>query len=247
MTDSAREATAATQARTLVRRAATATLATTRAGSGHPFASLVTVATLADGSPVLHLSRLAAHTRNLDGDDRASLLFDDRDGGGDPLTRARVTVFGRIERLADDGLARRRFLARHPAAAAWAGFSDFAFHRLIVEGGHLVAGFGRIAEIESTDLIDPLDSAHPLVAGEAEIVAALDADRARVAAWGRQLAGDGDWHVVGVDPRGVDLVASSSDSRAFARISLDVPAADAAGLRTELSTWENYGKGSEFT
>ena len=77
---------------------ATGSLATLTA-DGAPFASLVLTATDEAGDVILLLSRLAAHTRNLECDPRASLLAIAAGGEtGDPLAGARVTVLGRAER-----------------------------------------------------------------------------------------------------------------------------------------------------
>src|SRR5260221_5163536 len=113
-------------ARDLIRAADRATLATrlTRPGlAGWPYASLVLVATDQDLTPLLLISDLADHTRNIAREPRVSLLFDATAGAADPLAAARLTVLGRIIR--DDGpAARARYLARHPTAATYAGFGD---------------------------------------------------------------------------------------------------------------------------
>ena len=54
-----------------------------------------------------------------------------------------MTLFGKAEKTGEEA-ARRRFLARHPEAAFYADFPDFAFWRLEVEGAHYIGGFGRI-------------------------------------------------------------------------------------------------------
>jgi heme iron utilization protein len=133
-------------ARALLGACAVATLATRRA-DGHPFASLVTVAPDADGAPLLLLSRLAVHTRNLARDPRASLLLAEDAPGGPPLTRSRLTITGRVEHAADPAAARARFTARHPDSVQYADFKDFAFYRMEAADCYLVAGFGRIVEI----------------------------------------------------------------------------------------------------
>jgi putative heme iron utilization protein len=51
--------------RSLLRRSRQGALATLMAGSGDPYCSLVNVASHADGSPILLISRLALHTRNI--------------------------------------------------------------------------------------------------------------------------------------------------------------------------------------
>lgn len=110
---------------------------------GWPYASLVLFATGVDGAPLLLLSDLAEHTRNLAGAPRASLLLDGTAGLDAPLTGPRLTLLGRVVRDTDKADS-ARYLARHPSAALYAGFADFHFHRLVVERAHLVAGFGRI-------------------------------------------------------------------------------------------------------
>src|SRR5262245_57990317 len=62
------------------------------AESGAPYTSLVLVAVDHDGSPILLISTLADHTKNLLADPRASLLFDGTLGLDEPLTGARVTL-----------------------------------------------------------------------------------------------------------------------------------------------------------
>ena len=101
-------------AKDLIRTARFATLATLTPGDGAPFASLVSVATDLDGSPLILTSTLSGHTGNLVADPRASLLFY-APGRGDPLAHPRVSVEARGRRIARDAAEsariRRRFLA----------------------------------------------------------------------------------------------------------------------------------------
>src|SRR5471030_654028 len=87
---------AAGLARSLLRRRRQGALATLMAGSGDPYCSLVNVASDSDGTPILLISRLALHTRNILGDSRVSLMLDER-GPGDPLEGARIMLAGRAE------------------------------------------------------------------------------------------------------------------------------------------------------
>lgn len=145
-------------ARALLAAASQATLATTLSASGArdrdgwPFASLVLIAHDDGGSPLLLLSDLAEHSRNIAADDRVSLLIDGTAGHDDPLTGPRLTVLGRARRSADAN-HRQRFLARHPEAALYADFNDFAVYRIALDRAHLVAGFGRIDWIEGAALL----------------------------------------------------------------------------------------------
>lgn len=224
--------------RRLMREARTAALATLARRSGHPFGSLVTVATEFDGTPVLLLSGLAAHSRNLADDPRASLLFEDQIAG-DPQTGARVTVVGHVERIADDGSARRRYLARNPDAALYADFGDFAFHRLVMEDCHLVAGFGRAMRVKAEDVRLDVSGAMALAAGEAELIATLGDDPDRVARWAALLGGaQGPWAITGVDPEGLDLATTVTEARAFRRLRLRGSATSATDIQHLLSDWE---------
>lgn len=196
-------------ARTLLRASRSGALATVRPGAGDPYCSLVNVATAADGAPLLLLSRLALHTRNLLADARAALLLDDRGrpGTGDPLQGARISVSGRMS-VSDDPQDRRRYLDRQPEAQMFVDFADFAIYRMQVSGVHLVAGFGRIVDLSADDLLTDLSDAAPLVAAEAEVVAHMNADHAdtcRLYATRLLGAPDAPWRCVGCDPDGLDL------------------------------------------
>ncbi len=170
---------------------------------GWPYPSLVLVAFDHDGSPLLLLSTLADHTRNLLADGRVGLLFDGTAGLAQPLTGARLSVLGRAER-SDDPIHRERYLRRHPDAALYAGFADFAIYRVAVERAHLVAGFGRIHWLSAAELDLPA-AAPALAAGETVLL-----DRLNGAGYGPRLGpapdGDGEsWSLTGVDPEGCDL------------------------------------------
>lgn len=129
-------------ARTLLSKASRASLATLTA-TGAPYASLVLTADDGTGVPLLLLSDLAEHAKNLARDPRASLLVESIDPAGDPLAAPRATFLGEVARL-DDAGAKALFVARQPSAATYAGFGDFTLYRLAIARIHVVAGFGRI-------------------------------------------------------------------------------------------------------
>src|SRR6266446_8268916 len=99
-------------AKQLLRGTRAGALATLDRNTGHPFASLVNVATDTDGSPLILVSRLSTHTANIETDGRASILLA-QTGKGDPLAHPRLTVLGRLAQIprdgADDARVRRRF------------------------------------------------------------------------------------------------------------------------------------------
>jgi putative heme iron utilization protein len=203
-----------TEARALLRSIRAGALATLDAESGHPFASLVTVATAADGAPLLLLSALSAHTSNIAADGRVSLLLSEG-GKGDPLAHARLTVIGRAGRT-EDPEPRARFLARHPKSALYADFPDFGFFRVAVEGGHLNGGFARAARLSPGELLLDLADAQALVAAEAGAVEHMNADHAdAIRLYATALLGrpDGAWRITGLDPEGCDLALGDRTAR----------------------------------
>jgi heme iron utilization protein len=187
--------------------------------SGYPFASLVTVATDVDGSPVILTSRLSTHTANLEADGRASVLLAET-GKGDPLAHPRLTVLGTFSALeresADDARVRRRFLARHPKAELYAGFGDFAFWRMNVVSAHLNGGFARAADLAAADLLTDVSGADELIAAEDGAVAHMNEDHAdAILLYATKLLGeaDGAWRISSLDPDGADLVAGDRTAR----------------------------------
>jgi heme oxygenase (biliverdin-IX-beta and delta-forming) len=193
-------------AKRLLREAGRGALATLSPG-GAPYASLVTVATAMDGVPILLLSRLARHTANVGADPRVSLLLEG-ERERDPLEGARVSLSGILSRT-DDPAVRRRFLAHHPSAEAYAGFADFGFWRMQMSGGHLVAGFGRIADLRTDELLTDIGDAGQLAASEEDAVAHMNEDhRAALALYAANLLGEeaGNWRIVSLDPEGCDLI-----------------------------------------
>jgi putative heme iron utilization protein len=195
-----------TAAKTLMREARSGALGTLMVKSGDPYCSLVNIATAADGSPLLLISQLALHTKNILADARVSLMLDERKEG-DPLQGARVMLMGRAEKT-DSPDARRRYLAHQPEAEMFAGFGDFAFYDVKLKGAHLVAGFGRIVDLAPADLLTDLGGAEALVAAEPEVIEHMNADHAetcRLYATKLLGAADGDWRCAGCDPEGLDL------------------------------------------
>lgn len=222
----------AASARALVRRAFKASLATIDSRNNYPYASLITLATDASGGPIFLISKLARHTANLAHDARASVMVDETSALADPLQGARLTLYGRAEPTAEEGV-RRRFLARHPEASIYVDFPDFAIWRLAVEGAHFIGGFGRIFDLEPHDLLLPLEGAEGLVAAEPAIVAHMNDDHAdAVELYATALgdAGPGPWRMAGIDPEGFDILLDGQARR----ILFAQPVATPAEARTEL-------------
>lgn len=219
-------------ARRLMRAQDTATLATAHHDGGWPFASLVLVAADHDATPLLLISTLAEHTKNLAAEPRVSLLFDGTAGLESRLTGPRVTVLGKAE-ISQASHHRERFLARHPDAAVYADFGDFAVYRIAVERAHLVAGFGKIDWILVNDLLSPLPESFPLKEQESGVVTHMNEDHAdAIQLYATRLLGaEGEgWRMTGCDPEGCDLRQGGE----VLRLDFDKPVHDAESARVEL-------------
>jgi putative heme iron utilization protein len=195
-----------TATKKLLREGRSGALATLMPGSGDPYCSLVNVATAADGAPLLLISRLAVHTKNILADPRVSLMIDERKEG-DPLQGGRIMMVGTAA-VTDDPNARRRYLDRQPEAEGFASFADFSFYQIALKSVHLVAGFGRIVDLKPADVLTPTEDAGELVAAEPEVLAHMNEDHAEACRlYATKLLGapDGAWRCVGCDPEGLEL------------------------------------------
>ena len=208
---------AAKLARSLLRRSRQGALATLTPGSGDPYCSLVNVASHPDGSPILLISRLALHTRNLLGDARLSLMLDER-AEGDPLEGSRIMLAGQAEQAGGDDVAmlRRRYLNAHPSSEVFVNFKDFSFFRIWPTGAHLVAGFGRIVDLKPALFLTDISDAASLLEAEPGVVDHMNADhREAMNLYATKLLGakSADWRCIGCDPDGIDLQAGATTLR----------------------------------
>lgn len=193
-------------AKKLLREGRSGALATLMPGTGDPYCSLVNVATEPSGAPLLLLSTLALHTKNILADPRVSLMLDERKEG-DPLEGARVMLMGTAAATGDSA-ARTAYLRRQPEAEMFSGFADFAFYRMAISAAHLVAGFGRIVDLSAQDILTDVSDAQALIEAEGDAIAHMNADHAEACRlYATKLLGgpDGDWACVGIDPEGIEL------------------------------------------
>jgi putative heme iron utilization protein len=208
---------AARLARSLLRRSRQGALATLMAGSGDPYCSLVNVASHADGAPILLISRLALHTKNILADPRVSLMLDER-ADGDPLEGSRIMLAGRAEEASADDLPvlHRRYLNAHPSAETFVNFKDFSFFRIRPSVAHLVAGFGRIVDLKPELFLTDISDAGALLEAEQGAIDHMNVDHRDVMnLYATKLLGAeaADWRCTGCDPDGIDMQAGMTTLR----------------------------------
>ncbi len=148
----------AAAARALLRARSSGVLCTQSARRpGFPSASLVPYALSGAGEPLLLLSLIAQHSRNLEADPRACLfVYDAEAAASDPRTAPRLAVYGEVARIAaaaeTDAVA--RYLSRHPSARGLLAM-DFRLHRLAVEEAQWVGGFAAAGWLGAAELREP--------------------------------------------------------------------------------------------
>jgi putative heme iron utilization protein len=225
------------QAKRLLRISRIGALATLDRTAGAPLTTLVSVGCDHDGAPLLLLSTLAQHTKNLTADARASLLLTSPARRGDPLNQPRLTVGGKIlAHPAPSG--RARFLVRNPKSKLYASFADFAIFRFDISAVHFNGGFGRAAALAPADILTDLTGAESLLEAETGLLAAINA---RGGADLATLAGEEErrkgrrWRAIGLDPDGLDLASGAQ----AARLAFGAPALTPQAWRRALAARGN--------
>lgn len=231
----AKSPSAAADARALLLREKSAVLCTLHAGlDGWPFGSVVPYAVLPGGDPVVFLSDIAEHTKNLERDPRAALFLADPAAKDRPQTGARMSVQVRARRPEGDAeaAAEAAYFARFPDAAAMRGTHGFHAWVLDVDRIRWIAGFGSMGWVSRAAWVGEPD---PLAPHAAAIVAHMNDDHAdAVADLVAHLAGlkATAARVVGLDRGGFDVEAQDARGKAHAvRLPFDAPVAGPEDVR----------------
>ncbi|MCK0520384.1 HugZ family protein [Williamsia sp. DF01-3] len=225
---------AAEEARTLVASTNIGTLASLTA-DGDPWASFITYGLL-DGSPVLCVSHMAEHGRNLAGNPRASIAVVTPNAEADPLASARITLAGHVEKPseAEYAAARQAHLDGVPAAKYYVDYSDFSLWVLRVERVRWVGGYGRMdsASAEAYAAASP----DPVIPHAAGAIDHLNNDhRDSLLAMAQTLGGFPDTTEVtctGADRYGLDLRVTTPRGVAYTRAGYASPINSVDELRS---------------
>lgn len=194
--------------RHLVRSREKAVVATVmRETSGDPYASLVLTASDHEGNPLMYISDLAEHTKNIWENKRGSMLFEHTSGLNDPLSGARVTLQGSFEECTDEQLLERYF-KRHEQSRKYSKAHKFFLYRMNVERAHLVAGFGRIYWLNADEYHFASDAGREVLEAEHGIVTHMNEDhRDSIDLIATRLLNHTEegWAMTGMDAEGFDM------------------------------------------
>jgi len=227
----------AEQARSLLDRVDMGVLSTHAAEhDGHPYGSLV-IYGLHEGAPILLISGLAEHTKNLEASPRCSLLVHER-GPNNPLALSRVTLVGEARKVTGDDrdAVAKSFLARHPEASYYADFTDFHYWRIDVSGVRYIGGFGRMSWVEP-EAWEPAEP-DPLQADAKRIIDHMNEDHAdALRLYSEAFSRSGpvpEAVMTGVDRYGFEMSVTTDQGPRPVRIAFDAPVATAAEVRAAM-------------
>ena len=229
MTTPASPSFAGSEARLLLRRARTAALATLNVDPEGPYASLVNIATDPRGYPVIFISKLAWHTRNIAICPLGSLMVSEAPVKGDALSGPRVTVMGTFQAVPAAEIA-ERYVCHHPAARAYLDFPDFAFYRLNPSKIHAVAGFGRIETMAADEVFLPENTVAAVMKEVPGAIAHMNGDHAdsvQLYATSLLRGGQQHWRITAIDPDGAWLESAGD----VLRLAFDESVAAGPALR----------------
>ncbi len=217
----ATDAEAVRLATTLIRSARFGALAVIEPKTGSPLASRVGVATDTDGTPLILVSALSAHTGAMLAEPRCSLLVGEP-AKGDPLAHPRITLVCRAQPLergsSAHARAERRYLNHNPRAKLYSGLGDFSIFRLEPERASLNGGFGKAYLLDRADIITDGPIVEELAASEQSALDHMNADHLdAIAVYAHHFAkaeGDG-WTMTGFDAEGMDLASGDAVCRVY--------------------------------
>ena len=221
---------AATEARQFLSSTHSGVLSTISARlGGYPFGSIAPFVLDHDGNPLILISTIAEHTKNIQADARVSLIAFDP-ATPDMQAGARLTVIGKAIPTDKDERLRARYLRYFPQAEGYFGMHDFLFHRIEMEQARFIGGFGKIHWIAGDELRAP---PHRLAAEETAILDHMNADHAEnLRAYCRHVHGveAAQAAMIGIDTAGFDVRADGK----LLRFAFDTPVTDAQEARQAL-------------
>ncbi|HEY2380645.1 MAG TPA: DUF2470 domain-containing protein [Terriglobia bacterium] len=186
---------------------------------GYPFGSITPYCGDEAGRPILYISEIAQHTKNLKADPRVSLTVVESESASDDVqSRGRLTLIGNAAPVQDGkGRAGERYFRHFSEARRYEQTHDFVFYRIDLVRLRFIGGFGQIYWVERDEFLaaNPFPAAH-----EARIVDHMNGDHAAAL---RHYAGGKDAIMTGIDGEGFDLLAGDAANRRKLRIHFENP------------------------
>lgn len=204
---------------------------------GYPFGSVAPFVLDHQCQPVILISTLAEHTKNIAHNAKVSLLV--FDGADDLQANARLTLLGEASKILKDADAdlRARYLRYLPQAANYFDMHDFSFYRIHIHQARYIGGFGKMSWLSDIDLFDGISQTSPLGQQETGIIEHMNADHAEnLVHYCRHYHQLETTHVemLGIDYDGFDVLATTSNGNRMLRFDFEQPVYDAQSARVAL-------------
>jgi putative heme iron utilization protein len=166
---------------------------------GYPFGSVTPYAVDRMCRPVIYISPIAQHTKNIVADSRVSLTVVEKTDSDDVQAHGRVTCVGNAVPIDGDRDAAERYFRHFPSSRQYDRTHAFTFFRLDLVRVRFIGGFGQIFWVDPREFSAP----NPFSAQEeSRIIEHMNQDHADVL---HRLAG-GTCEMVGIDAEGFDLL-----------------------------------------
>lgn len=205
---------------------------------GYPFGSVAPFVLDHNCQPIILISTIAEHTKNIQLNPKVSLLA--FAGDEDLQAGARLTLLGEASKIfkEHDADLRARYLRYLPQAASYFDMHDFAFYRIHIYQARYIGGFGKMTWLSDIDLLDGINAANsPLASQESAIIEHMNQDHVHsMLSYCRYFHQVEASHaqMLGIDYDGFDVEARIADKNIYLRFNFEQPVYDAQAARMAL-------------
>lgn len=205
---------------------------------GYPFGSVAPFVLDHNCQPIILISTIAEHTKNIQLNPKVSLLA--FTGDEDLQAGARLTLLGEASKIfkEHDADLRARYLRYLPQAASYFDMHDFAFYRIHIYQARYIGGFGKMTWLSDIDLLDGINAANsPLASQESAIIEHMNQDHVHsMLSYCRYFHQVETSHaqMLGIDYDGFDVEARIADKNIYLRFNFEQPVYDAQAARMAL-------------
>lgn len=205
---------------------------------GYPFGSVAPFVLSHDCQPIILISNIAEHTKNIVANPKVSLLV--FAGDDDLQANARLTLLGNAVRIdKDEANFRARYLRYLPQASSYFDMHDFSFYRIEITHARYIAGFGKMGWLDGVDLSDGKPADYTQLADqETAMIEHMNTDHAdSLIAYCQHFHGFDASHakILGIDSEGFDVSAEIAHQQAtppqLLRFDFEQPISDAQDAR----------------
>ncbi|MDD2833119.1 MAG: DUF2470 domain-containing protein [Methylotenera sp.] len=204
---------------------------------GYPFGSVAPFVLDHTCQPVILISTLAEHTKNISANPKISLLV--FAGSDDLQANARLTLLGEAHKINqdEDTELRARYLRYLPQAASYFDMHDFAFYRIKIKQSRYIGGFGKMSWFAENALTADLNTDTALASQEAAIIAHMNAEHANsLINYCKHIHAieATDAQMLGIDCDGFDVSVAVNDTSTILRFNFEQAIHDATSARAAL-------------